>query len=92
MGESRAQLVWWWAVHLPEVPSLQHLESLERGKSERKQMEVGLVRQGKETPLFLTGALNRTISTNLRSLRGNCSDINNLRYADDTTLMAESEE
>lgn len=44
MGESRAQLVWWWAVHLPEVPSLQHLESLERGKSERKQMEVGLVR------------------------------------------------
>lgn len=44
MGESRAQLVWWWAVHLPEVPSLQHLESLERGKSEWKQMEVGLVR------------------------------------------------
>ena len=55
-------------------------------------MEVGLVRQGKKTPLFLTGALNRTISTNLRSLRGNCSDINNLSYADDTTLMAESEE
>lgn len=44
MGESRAQLVWWWAVRLPEVPSLQHLESLERGKSEQKQMEVGLVR------------------------------------------------
>ena len=44
MGESRAQLVWGCAVHLPEVPSLQDLESLERGKSERKQMEVGMVR------------------------------------------------
>ena len=35
-------------------------------------MEVGLVRQGKETPLSLIGALDRTISTNSRSLRGNC--------------------